>query len=171
MPSRAPILKWLQSVRRMIRRLEPLYWLRCHTVDRYHVINISGQDGYEWGWIDRDRAMYLACFKCLVEYVELEKPGEVIDWESDEDHSRAWKEIQDLYHWWKTGRAKEHAEHDALVDAWRKSYPGGDPEFRVKDGRYQDERWVTWLKRSTELEEKDDEMLMRLMKVRRFLWT
>src|SRR3990167_9471713 len=61
------------------------YWIRCHTYNRYHIIDIRCKD-YKWGWIDQDHKMFLACFKCLEDYVEGEKCFETIDFEWDEEH-------------------------------------------------------------------------------------
>jgi hypothetical protein len=143
----------------------PLYWLRCHTFTRYHVIDISGQDGYRWGWIDRDHAMFLACFKLLVEYVELERPFDVIDWDSDPDHQHAAREIRELYDWWKAGRAEEHRRVDEFFDEHRRD------DGSVMGGWDSKENGEHWHRMYTALDTKDDEQLLRLMKIRRSLWT
>lgn len=49
------------------------YWLRTHTYNRYHIINIkSPNNGYKWGWIDRDHAMFYGMFHLLCDFVEKE---------------------------------------------------------------------------------------------------
>ena len=159
---------WIEGLWRDIWGWRPLYWLRCHTFTKYHIINISGQDGYKWGWIDRDHAMYLACFKLLTEFVELEdptvgqrtlddyrgEPGVIDDAEWEQYHKPSIVpqlerevEVRALYDWWKTTRKQE----------WDACYAmkSGQPMYDEMD----------------RLEEKDEEMLMRLMKVRRTLWT
>ena len=146
---------------------KPIYWLRCHLWDRYHIIDISGQDGYRWGWIDRDHAMYLACFKILTEFVEQEDPQVGLRSEADyrgDLSENDWqqyyrssvlkqieieKEVRALYDWWKTGRALAHAR-------------AGDIRKRNFDD---------WCAEMTRLDDQDEEMLLRLMKVRRSLWT
>jgi len=132
------------------------YWLRCHTWTSYHIIDIRGQDGYHWGWIDRDHAMYLACFKLLVDYVEHEDPRcglvdirakETVDeWDREalECQYEREKEIRALYDWWTKERKLDQDAHAA------KPY---DHE------------------RQDRLDAKDDEMLERLMKIRKALWT
>lgn len=154
-----------------------MYWLRCHTFTRYHIIDIRGQCDYKWGWIDRDWAIFLACFKCLVDYVEKEKPFDVIDWESDEGHSDTAKEIKDLYDWWKVGRAKEHTEVESLLTGLDLGFrfidiPDSDmKQLEPRQDLTNNDKWNLWRKRTDELEAKDDEMLMRLIKIRRYLWT
>ena len=38
----------------------------------------------EKGWRDRDSIMLHAAFQILVDFVELEEPGKIVDWNSDE---------------------------------------------------------------------------------------
>ena len=116
-------------------RITSFYWyLKSRFIYRYHLINLNGVNGHTYGWIDKDNAMFMACFKLLEDYVEQEDPFNVLDWEWHEDHRKAKKEITDLYDWWKIGR---HVEQ---------------------------------LKRM-EVYEKEQEMLTRLIKVRKYLWT
>ena len=157
---------WIEGLWRDIWGWRPLYWLRCHTFTKYHIIDIRGQDDYKWGWIDRDHAMYLACFKLLTEFVELEDPtvgqrsmedyrGDLTQQEFDDFYKPTVApqlerevEVRALYDWWKTTRKQE----------WDACYASSN----LKE---------TWWEEFTRLEEKDEEMLMRLMKVRRTLWT
>lgn len=136
------------------------HWVRCHVWNRYHIIDLRrhGDGEYRWGWIDRDWAMYLACFHLLCDFVENEDPEvgtrtldsyrpdwvkndsewlgvEQVQAQIDDD-----AEIRALYDWWKRGRAEDH-----------KRYEASDWSYKVRE----------------ELDAKDDEMLMRLMKVRR----
>lgn len=111
------------------------YWIRTHTYNRYHIINIKTKDIYEWGWIDQDHKIFLACFKCLEYFVEQEKGLNChIDWDWDETHREVHREIQFLYDWWK-------------------KYP------------------VLQKLNNIEWYDIEDEMLFRLLKVRRYLWT
>lgn len=128
------------------------HWVRCHTWNRYHLIDIRGDGDYDWGWIDRCEAMKLACFKLLRDFVDNEDPRcgyrTMADYEYEGMGEHERREIQEqldndaevrtLYDWWVYAR-----KHD--WESGRFTY------------RY--------------LEEKDDEMLDRLMKVRKTLWT
>jgi hypothetical protein len=81
------------------------YWLRTHTYNRYHIINLKcPENGYNWGWIDPDAKMLFACFNILVDFVENELVQDHIDWMADEAHSHAIVEIHELYTWWKYDR-------------------------------------------------------------------
>lgn len=98
------------------------YWVTCHFWTRYHIVDISGQADYEYGWIDRDHAMLLACFKLLTDFVENEDPEvgrrtfESVGAKTKEDKD-AWriqlkrdKEVRALYDWWTTERPKAYAD-------------------------------------------------------------
>ena len=145
------------------------YWLRTHTVHRYHMLNLKCPTygfHYEWGWFDRSELLFIAPFQILKSFVEDELPHAYVDWESDEPHSSARKEMQDLYDWWMTGRNKERDDMNAALDE------GTDKSLPEKGlSRYRGPAWDAYIKESDRLETKDDEMLLRLIAVRKFLWT
>jgi hypothetical protein len=53
----------------------------------------------EKGWCDKDYVMLQAVFQLLVDFVEKEKPDQIVDWNFDPEHKNAWKEIRSLYRW------------------------------------------------------------------------
>lgn len=128
------------------------YWLRCHLWTRYHIVDISGQADYEYGWIDRDHAMLLACFKLLTDFVEKEDPEvghrtfESLGAISKEDKD-AWrlqlkyeKEVRALYDWWTIERPKAY----------------------IEDGTF---------KAVLDMNEQEQKMLEKLVRIRGRLWT
>lgn len=155
---------------------DAIWWVKHRTTHRYHIIDISGQDGYDRGWIDRDHAMYLACFKILCDFVELEDPdignrtlanytSENYKPEGDElaaleAQIADEKEIRYLYDWWTTGRRYLHEKARKQLDA---AGPGIE--------KYKTPEFEAWCKEMDRLDAMDEEMLARLMKVRRRLWT
>lgn len=56
------------------------------------------------GWRDRDEILLHAAFQILVDFVEKEEPGRIINWSHDETHRHVWKEVRELYRWWKEKR-------------------------------------------------------------------
>ena len=84
--------------------------------------------------------MLHACFQLLTNFVEEEISKDIVDWEHDENHKSARKEIDELYIWWKERIAK---------DLEGKLDPVND------EIQYQN----------------DNEMLVRLIKVRGYMWT
>jgi hypothetical protein len=161
MKRRYPVRYFLQETAALelhVRVVRPIkdawYWVRTHTYNRYHMLDMrSPANGYAWGWQDCNRLIILASFNLLRNYVEQEKPFKNINWESDEGHHHAAAEIRAIYDWWTSGRAKEHQAVDDEYEDSRK------------------ERWSSWGEAEQHLDERDDEMLIRLIKIREYLWT
>ena len=91
-------------------------------------------------WNDKDRVMLHACFQLLTDCIEEERLHEFTNWEHNSESRKVKKEIDELYHWWKT---RVLAEQD------RQNHEN-ETEEQYK---------------------KDTEMLIRLVKVREYLWT
>lgn len=53
------------------------------------------------GWNDKDVVLTHACFQCLVDFMEKEKPEESVVWTYSPETAHAWKELNYLYQWWK----------------------------------------------------------------------
>lgn len=115
------------------------YWLRTHTVDRYHMLDLRCHE-YKWGWRDRDMLILYACFNLLQAYVEQEDPFGFIDWDDNLVAQHIGNEIRALYAWWTEERPMRNQ-----IQSSYEAYESFDIE--------------------------DDEMLLRLMKIRRHLWT
>lgn len=143
---------WWRALHRDVSRV----WYRFRGIlwDKYHLVDMRGEDNYRGGWLDRDAAILLACFKLLRQYVELEDPRvgldpnryfvasteeerEVIAGQNAKD-----LEIRALYVWWTDERPREQAEDDGS------SY-----------------------ERTEALYARDQEMLHRLVVIRGRLWT
>jgi len=156
-----------------------LYWLRTHTYNKYHIIDCrSPHNGYSWGWFDRSSLILFANMAILVEYVE--KEADQIDWTSDPSHSEARSEMEIIYQWWLKGRKIEHDDYEALLT---KAYGfdrctvfepcEDDPSIRGRHFVLQS--WEEDCRRCDEaeeaLEKKDEEMMIRLIKIRGHLWS
>src|ERR1035437_1890844 len=68
--------------------------------------------GPEPAWYDPDTLLLHASFQILIDFIEKEKPEKHINWNSDEMHKNAWKEIKTLYKYWKKDRDKLQAIRD-----------------------------------------------------------
>ena len=131
------------------------------------------------GWYDKDEVMLHAAFQLLVDFLEQEHPDKHIDWNHDVIHRQAWKEIRDLYRWWKAIRPNRRGPLDDKKIA--------KPPFRFeKIAGTQLRRLVTpdkkkyaayyrALKKHARLEQQwhdeDQRNLHRLVEIREFLWT
>ena len=64
------------------------------------------------GWCDKDHVMLHAAFQLLVDFVEKERPDQIVDWDSDPQHKHVWKEIRYLYKWWSEKRPSRKSPLD-----------------------------------------------------------
>lgn len=162
------------------RARDALYWLKCHTLPKYRAysrIDIRrpgpGID-YSYGWIDRSEALLYAAFVCLRDFVENEHPEDpAASWTLEEieaddllkGQKERYDEVMALYNWWMKGRLDEDAEEDRLHAAFRevRDRPRTDEAFQ--------ETSEAWTKYRLWRQEREDEMLLRLVKVRGSLWT
>lgn len=161
---------------------EALYWIRTHTYNRYHIIDIRDTRGdyYRWGWIDADNAILLANFKILTTFVEKEKPFDVINWDSDPEHQQAGATILELYNWWTRERL---ANYKYLNNS--KNWPAYDKYLNTRKVEITDSAILVFPKRTEQeelefnnminyeasLKSKDKEMLHKLIDVMDYLWT
>jgi hypothetical protein len=134
----------------------------------------------------------------LVDFIEKEKAFEGhVDWRSAEEvrsagetendpggdasrnaHSVAKKEILEIYKWWKTGRKEEH---DALEAAYDRAHentthkfvpckPEGYSKMVITNSPSKEAVEGLWRQKEA-LEQKDEDMMIRLVKVRGYMWT
>lgn len=161
------------GVRKYLHRpvYQAWYWIRCHTYNRYHMVDCGHKNptGYRWGWQDVDYLMLYSAFELLRRFVELENGLEMLEHQgegfihlanaytlpADADTREAhlaeakkrdatYEEVLQLYNWWTVLRPQEFRE---AQDA------GGSPN------------------NANDFYEKDTDMLCRLMRVRAYLWT
>jgi len=173
-----------------------LHYLRHRFIKRMHLIDTKLTKGQWW---DFDARLLHGCMEGLVEFVEVEcahmanvfekkenkthgTPREIglhhLDWEiglgdDNKSQSETAKEVKEIYLWWKDERPKR-------IDPW-----GVDGELEALDTKYGlalsgqppavCELYSAEYKKigiqEEECGEEDDHMLIRLMKIRRNLWT
>jgi hypothetical protein len=164
------------------------YWLKCHTMPsyRFHMLDLRNPGpgiDYTHGWLDRDTVILYAAFTCLCQFVEREEPVDPATWNTDDDidwseHKKHHDEVMALYDWWMRGRLEDIAAESKAFDVFllskktkaalrantvdlvcRAGSEGDDDEFKV----WNDTRQL--------IEDREQEMLIRLIKVRRYMWT
>lgn len=159
-------------------RLEHMwYWLKCHLLPsyRFHKLDLRGVDPtepkYTHGYISPPEVLWLSAWASLCLYVN-EKPQDPELWFTDDDlrepglalQKANYDEAMTLHHWWTIGRKQEHEEEDRLYQVMQ-----GWALARNREA-YKEAQTV-WLDTTRRNEEKEDEMLLRLVKIRRSLWT
>lgn len=179
----------------VIRELERLGEAELRQVAEYLVIseipleNIKGMvciimkylkiKTLEKGWHDKDEVLLHAAFQLLTDFVEQEKPEETIDWNADELHRNAWKEIRSLYKWWKDIRPARISPLDdeelASPPLEFKKIPGSEFCEMVEPDKEEYAEYYRALEEDGRLEaqweEEDQRNLHRLIDIRGFLWT
>lgn len=157
-----------------------LYWLKCCLFKKYNHLRIRTLPPT---WTDRDQVLTHAMFQVLSDFMEKEKAAEVIDWVgSSEEHAHAWKEIQELYEWWnnvylkfdvwKEAPIRDEFEPKTSFIPVSNGLSRIDQKWDSEDGR---KEWEADWDRHTALEEDMERQLtencIRLIKVRKHLWT
>ena len=157
------------------------YWLVSHLVPsrRYHMLDLrqpcvkgSEQEGYRYGWQDVPEKMLYAMFNLLGEYLNKEKPVDLALHYTHEQieadiylkaQQEAFEEATAIYHWWSVTRHEEIACCEKLFDDYI--------EARKTKAPNRDFLQISHRAQERLNEEKVDEMVTRLMKIRRTLWT
>lgn len=164
-----------------IRRALPWRIVRAYDwiADRFwrghHILKLS----YGYGWADVDTKILYACFDLLAQFVEGEKPFDVLVWDSDNAHKMAAIEIKALHKWWTEERPTRFDPVSVTKCPGRaEAAPDADGHFVMGDyiGTPQEiADWKAACAESHRLEklwmEEDEAMLHRLIKVRPYLWT
>lgn len=170
--------------RKCLRLLHPFkefhYWLVSHLIPsrRYHMLDLrqpgdqDTPDYYRYGWRDTDSRMLFALFNLLNEFVEGEMPDYYCPTEEEVEkdpsliHQRNFVfEVKAIHHWWNVTRKQDLKAHDNLVSQWSQA--------RKEDGRSEKAAKLFRIIGAVEKDNEDkvDEMIARLMKIRRSLWT
>lgn len=158
-------------------RLEHLwYWIRTHTYNRYHILDLrqkenkGGEAYYRWGYLDPCTALVLANFKVLERYIA-EKPfdlrTEYSEEEIDEQGLRPQQDHYDeamaIYEYWNKGR----------VEHWNKLKLQSQVLHRFRKSNYK--KYLILLdeynKNVEKFDQEEEEYLIRLIKIRKGLWT
>lgn len=126
-------------------------------------------------WYDRDTVLLHAAFQILVDFMEQERPGEITNWEHDPLHSNAWRELTQLYRWWKEERPSRRDPLDDVPHPPDEEYIFTEDRQLIFPDRAKYPEYYAAMSKSTDLEvewlEEDQRQLRRLIEVRPFMWT
>lgn len=176
-------------LRRFLRRFDLFHWIGYRTWKKFHVLKLRY---LKPGYYDADTRLIHAMFEILCQFMENEKPEEIVNWDSDPEHKHAWKEMNELYKWWKKRQDRE--KYNPLFQPGVKS-PGMkftptekkwlNPQTKKEEStsrmdfvyksKKDKARWEKACKDTGIWEKKcfdeDTEMMTRLIKVRPYMWT
>ena len=156
-----------------------LYWIRSHTYNKYHILDLRQpiekdgienlHDSYRWGYICADTKMLFALFNILNDFVENEfkdfycpTEEDIANVPTNSIQRDAYFEILALHKYWNIDRKKAQKEMDKLLDEWMAAKSFGDPNTNklfVKENALQ-----------KAYEDQEEEMLIKLIKIRKSLW-
>lgn len=154
------------------------YWLKCHIVPshRYHMLDLRQSNGYQYGWTDIDSRLTYANFNLLNKFVKdeidnfycpsLEECNDEYHGASNKTQRDTYFEILSIHNWWNVERFSEEKKVDELLHDWH--------DRKHKQKLFDDETdrlFKEHLDAQDQLLEKETQMLIRLIKVRKSLWT
>jgi hypothetical protein len=158
------------SITRPIRDVR--YYLVSHLIPsrRYHMLDLRQPNGYRYGWNDFDNRLKYAMFNLLNQFVERELPNICCPTEEEAitetylaTQRNAYLEAVAIHNWWSVERP---AAYKSINDLLVKTYGNGVP--KLNDCR---DDVDALQKMEDDLDAKETEMMMRLIKVRKSLWT
>lgn len=159
----------------IVRRFKDIYWWfmhRLHPKHRYHVIDTGLKPNY----YDPDTLIFEGVFKLLCDFVEYQKKYDVIDWEADEPHSKAWKEMCELYDWYKEIRPHREEEFEKRRPEPMRDFGDffNDEEDIDPEKKRKRDEYSKYLREYTDAEaswyKEDEDQLIRIIKLREYLW-
>lgn len=151
-------------------------YLKCCLFNPHNILKIESLPPT---WCDTIEKIVHVNFQLLVDFMEKEEPFKYINWEFTPEHSAAAREMRELYYWWKHVRS---FRHDPLEDVdapdWRfepvEDMPGYSRMIHDENDP-KEKPWQEACKKSEEMrqlwDEEDDDMMIRLIKLRKWLWT
>lgn len=183
--SRSEWFKWFFKYRIMKPHLlasDVKWWILHRTFNRFNKIEMPT---LEPGYYDSDTRMLHGAFNLLTDFVEKEKPFERIDWDYDEAHRHAAKEIKELYDWWKCSYLKRRSllddippNHQPHLFEFCKEEPNGDLSYGQAERQASEKAYPIYheafslqMKQEAMWDKEETENLIRLVKIRGYLWT
>ncbi len=179
--------KLVYPVYKPIKELK--YWFVSHSIPsrRYHMLDLrqpKSKDGYDvdeykYGWRDTPERMLFAMFNLLDEFVKYELPNlycpteeeiknaenDLLKWSQKSliSQREIYFEILAIHKWWTYDRKIEYKAYENMRHQWSIS--------RKEKANNTEYLWKKMRAMEEEFERKTDEMIARLMKIRRNLWS
>lgn len=171
----------------MIRKIKSLltcipgyHWLSYRTWNRFHILRMRYLAA---GYHDCDEILIHSMFEVLCRFVEDEDIDGIVDWNSDPDHIFARTEIQVLYAWWRNRQSRDSLDPLRQLGVVHPQWtftPCKDSadfsEVHIEHGSdLERQKWEEACRASrlweAQCRETDEEMMIRLVKIRGYLWT
>jgi hypothetical protein len=148
------------------------YKIRNRLFKKYYLIDTKlPRDS----WLDSDSKILYGMMNILVDYVEKEDALNFINWDATEDHKKVKEEIVAIKSWWENYENRQKEIEQALDD-WYEERIGGENDDPIKCiNKTPTKKEINLHEHLNSLEKKlneeEEEMLIRLIKIRNYLWT
>jgi len=147
------------------------YYIRIRFIYRHHLINTKLKIGQ---WYDIDIRLLYGMMSLLEDFIEKETPFDIVEYDNDEYSRYLKNEMLEIYNWWKDYKHRQN-EIDQALDNWYKNMYGNEKELwnRINiSSTISDKRRFDLIQQlEDKLYKEETEMLIRLIKIRKGLWT
>jgi len=133
-------------------------------------------------WHDTDERMLYANMQLLVEYIEKERPFEIVEWGHDDESKNVKNTMIKVYTWW-INYPQRKKEIDKLLTDWYNARLADGPNIienttedfitvlNAPSSAKSDKLFKELHDAEDNLAKEEQEMLIDLIKIRKFLWT
>lgn len=150
--------------------LSNLKWAIIHRFHPKHQYNILKPRSLKPGYYDSDTRILHACMDEVSVFVEHEEKYGMTDWNGTKQHKHAWSEMKVIYKWWNKTRPATEEKVENLLHRWSDAFdkdggfnkPRSPKTSKLSDKMYKLENLI---------DATDEEMLIRLARIRLFMWT
>jgi len=147
-------------------------YIKNRFVRKHYLIKTGLKKGQ---WYDTDTRMLYGMMNLLVEYIDKEKPFEHINWDYDDLHRSAKKEFLEIRKWWDNYENRCEEIEKSLTDWYEERFDGAKDCMldRINETPTPESKRLFKIhnEMGNKLNEEETEMLIRLVKIRKCLWT
>lgn len=158
---------------RLLRKIHDFwYYIKCVLWHKYNTVKARTLPPT---WNDRDNLLVHTMFQILEDYVKRE--SHIIEWNSDAKHKKARKEMDELLDWWHNIYLKfdesEGLEFDWEKEGWDNQFIDlGNGMIEMKPLSESDrEKYNIVHEREKQIEKELEKRLIRIIKLRGYLWS
>jgi hypothetical protein len=170
------IINLYYKIRYFIKNLP--YRIKCRFYYKSYIIKTSLN---KWARHDTVEILLYGMMDAFKEFYEIEVVDGVVCYECDEQHRNVKRDMDEIYKWWCNyeNRLKdiENALHEWYTNSqkWITKPCETNPKYKTivfpERTPKETELWEKLNKMEEDLEKETEEMLLKLVKIRNFLWT
>lgn len=143
------------------------YYLKNRFIRRTHLINTKLAPGQWW---DSDSKILYGMMNVLQDYVTNEKALEKINWDATPEHKNIKMEMIEILNWWNNYQDRLDS-NDKLLAEVTFDHENVMKNFTKESLEREKDKFNAHSEAEAKLEAEETEMLIRLIKIRKYLWT